>query len=244
MKKNRPIQTKKDRSKIIWLAIILAILLAITVLLIPSIISLKDAATREALQEYIHQKGAWGVVILLGLQIAQVIIAFIPGEVIEVLSGLLYGTFYGYIICTVGMLLGTVIIFYTVRALGFSYINTALGEQKLSKYHFLQDTKKLELVIFLLFFIPGTPKDLLTYFIPFTKIKPSTFFIINTVARVPSILSSTYAGASISQGKWLQTVVVFTLIGIVGIVGIMLNDRFIKRLDKRKQKVKDFFHKE
>lgn len=242
MKKKEPAQNKKDRTKVIWLVIILAILLAITVLLIPSMISLKDASTREALQDYIHQKGAWGVVILLGIQVTQVIIAFIPGEVIEVISGLLYGTFYGYVICTVGMLIGTVIIFYTVRALGFSYINSTLGEKKLSKYKFLHDTKKLELVIFLLFFIPGTPKDLLTYFIPFTKIKPSTFFIINTVARIPSILSSTYAGASISQGKWLQTVIVFAIIGIVGIVGIMLNERFIARLNKRKQKVKDFFH--
>jgi len=204
----------------------------------PWIISLKDAKARDALREFIYSKGAFGVLILLGLQVLQVVVAIIPGEAIEVLSGLLYGTFYGYVICTVGMLIGTVMIYYTVRALGIVFINKMLGEDKLSKFKFLHDEKKLEMVTFLLFFIPGTPKDLLTYFMPLTKMKPITFFVITTVARIPSIISSTFAGASIGEGKWVQTVIIFCVIGLVGIVGIIFNDKFMKSVNKKREDIK------
>lgn len=230
---------KKDKIKLIILVVILVAIVGITIYLLPWIISLKDQSVRDALIEYIHSKGAWGVLILIGLQILQVILAFIPGEPIEVMCGLLYGTIGGYVICTVGIMLGTIIVYYTVRMLGYSFINRLVGEGKLSKFKFLQNQKKLEWVTFLFFFIPGTPKDFLTYFMPFTKIKPSKLFLIVAVARIPSIVSSTFAGASISEGKWIQTIVIFIVIGVIGILGIVFNEAVIKKLNDKKQKIKD-----
>lgn len=229
--------TKSEKIKLIILVAILVVILAITVYLMPWIISLKDAESREALKEYIHSKGAFGILILLGIQVLQVIVAIIPGEPIEVISGLLYGTWGGYLICTIGMLIGTILIYYTVRLLGYSFIKNVVGEGKLSKFKFLHDAKKLEMVTFLLFFIPGTPKDLLTYFMPLTKIKPSNFFLIVTIARIPSIVSSTFAGASIGDGKWLQTIVIFSVIGAVGLLGIIFNDVLIKSFNKKKKDI-------
>ncbi len=158
------------------------------------------------------------------------------------MCGLLYGTLGGYIVCTVGIMLGTVIVYYTVRMLGYSFINRLVGEGKLSKFKFLQNQKKLEWVTFLFFFIPGTPKDFLTYFMPFTKIKPGRLFFIVAFARIPSIISSTFAGASIGEGKWIQTIVIFAVISIIGIIGIIYNDRLMKKYSEKKKVIKEKIH--
>lgn len=220
--------------KLLIAAAVIALIAGVTVWLMPRIIALKDEAGRAAFEQYIHEKGAWGVLILLGIQIIQVIIAIIPGEPIEVLAGLLYGTFWGYVYCTVGMLIGTILIFYGVRFWGKRFIQALAGNGKLERFRFLHDTRRLEMLTFLLFFIPGTPKDMLTYFMPLTKIRPFAFFTIVTVARIPSIVSSTFAGASIGDGKWTQSIVIFLVIGAVGLLGIWLNDLLMKRIEKRR----------
>lgn len=229
---------KKDFLKFLLLFVAIIIMVGITIWLLPWIISLKDEAGRAAFQEYIHSKGVAGVFILLGVQIMQVIVAFIPGEPIEVIAGLLYGVWGGYFICTIGMIIGTVVIFYGVKFLGASFISRFIDSKKLEKYRFLNDAKRLEGLTFLLFFIPGTPKDLLTYFMPLTKIKPMVFFVIVTIARIPSVISSTFAGQSIGDGKWVQTLVIFGVIGLVGIIGIVCNDLFMKKAGEKKEKIK------
>lgn len=244
MKKKEEIKQtiKSDKADFIKFLILfgcIAVCIAIFIYMIPWIISLKDAAGREAFKAYIESKGAAGVLILLGVQILQVVVAIIPGEPIEIIAGLLYGTLGGYLICTIGMLIGTIIIFYMVKLLGVSFLSKLINIEKMKKYKFLNETKRLEMVTFILFFIPGTPKDLLTYFMPLTQIKPFAFFSIATLARIPSVVSSTFAGASIGDGQWARTIVIFVIIGAVGLLGIFLNDRLMKRLDRKKEKQKN-----
>lgn len=239
-KEKRQFKTQLDKKDFIKFIILFAVVLgtlALSIYMLPWIISLKDEAGRQAFKEYIENQGAAGVFILLGIQILQVVVAIIPGEPIEVISGLLYGAGYGYLICTVGMLIGTVTVFYAVKLLGLNFINKIISPEKLEKFKFLHNAKQLKVITFILFFIPGTPKDMLTYFMPLTKINPLTFFVIVTLARIPSILSSTYAGETIGDGDWLKTLVIFALIGAIGILGIILNDKFMKKYsDKKKAK--------
>lgn len=227
--------TKRDIIKLVGLCMFVVLLIVAAILLMPYVIQLKDEAIRDAFREYIHSKGIGGVFILLGIQVLQVVIAIIPGEVVEVLSGLLYGTWGGYLICTIGLTIGTVIIYYTVRVLGYSVITRVVDAKKLAKYKFLHNQKRLEVIVFILFFIPGTPKDMLTYFIPFTKIKPLHFFVISTIARIPSIISSTFAGSSIGDGKWVQTIIIFAVIGAVGLLGIVFNERIINAISSKRK---------
>lgn len=230
--------SKEKRQKIIkWTIGITAVVIVLILLIymMPWIISLKDEAGRKAFQDYIYSKGILGVGILFAIQVLQVVVAIIPGEPVEVLAGLLYGTFWGYVICTLGMLVGTILIFYGVKWLGKSFVDTLSDSKKFERFSFLHNEKKLETIVFLLFFIPGTPKDILTYFMPLTRIRPLSFFIIVTVARIPSIVSSTFAGESLSQGQWMQSIVVFLAIGAVGLLGIWLNDRLMKKREQKKQ---------
>lgn len=72
------------------------------------------------------------------------------------------------------------------------------------KLLFLKKEKNLELIIFIIFFIPGTPKDLLTYIAPFTRIKLKTFLLLTTFARIPSVITSTIGGNALSNQNALQ----------------------------------------
>lgn len=224
---------KNDVKKYIVLSIIIVLLIVCTIVFFPVFKEFADEEKRMQLVNFIRSKGVFGVLILLGLQVLQVVVAFIPGEVVEVVAGILYGTFWGYVICTVGVLISSIMVFYTVKKLGKNYVEKVVTSEKLAKFKFLHDSSRLNSVIFLLFFIPGTPKDLLTYIVPLTNVKPLHFFIISTFARIPSIVSSTYAGATIDEGNFKMTIIIFVLTGIVGAIGIYVNDKIMKKLNKK-----------
>lgn len=188
------------------------------------------------LEVYIESLGFLGIFVLLFVQILQVVIAIIPGEAVEVLAGLLYGTLLGFIICEIGMIIGTIIIYYFVKKIGKNRIQIISEDEKFNKFKILNNTQSLEMLTFIMFFIPGTPKDLLTYFMPFTKIEANKFFTIVAIARIPSILSSTYAGSSLGEGEWIKMGLTFLFIMVTGILGIKYNNQIVEYFSNIKNK--------
>ena len=89
------------------------------------------------------------------------------------------------------------------------------------------------MLTFILFLVPGTPKDaLLTHIIPLTKINPVKYFALSTIARIPSIVTSTFLGSSIGKGNILLSVIIFILTGALGIVGILYDNKMNRKKDK------------
>ncbi|MEG0664057.1 MAG: VTT domain-containing protein, partial [Clostridia bacterium] len=127
---------------------------------------------------------------------------------------------------------GTVIIFYIVKWLGKDLINKIFQSEKINKFKFLNNNKNLEFLVGVLFFIPGTPKDILTYFVPLTKIKPSRFFVISTIAKIPSIITSTYGGATLQEGNFLKALIIFAITGVIGIGGILIHNKLVNKHNK------------
>ena len=122
------------------------------------------------------------------IQICQIVVAFIPGEPIEIISGMLFGSMMGFFLCMIGIVIGTVLVFYLVRWLGEPLVSAFVNSEKLKKYKILNDEKRLESLVFILFLIPGTPKDVLTYLVPLTKIRPKKYFVYSSIARIPSVI--------------------------------------------------------
>ena len=115
------------------------------------------------------------------------------------------------------------------RWLGKKYIEKMLNSEKYSKLKFLSIPARRDLFIFILYAIPGTPKDMLTYFAPCTGVAPLRFLIICTFSRIPSIISSTYVGDSFTNGNIILSLAVFALTAVLGVVGIWLNKIFMER---------------
>ena len=84
-------------------------------------------------------------------------------------------------------------------------------------------------LIFILFFIPGTPKDLLTYVAGLTQIKLFPYILITSIAKIPSVITSTIGGDAFGEKKYLYAFIVFVLTGLISIVGLIIYNKITKK---------------
>lgn len=140
-----------------------------------------------------------------------------------------YGAFGGLIIVLIGSFISSFIIFFGVRKFGKNFIYSFVPKEKIEKLEknkLFSNTKKLDTILFVLFFIPGTPKDLIVYIGSLLPIKPAKFLAISTFARFPSIISSTIAGSNLLSGNWLVILVAYIItFAIAGIVIYVFNKK-------------------
>ncbi len=209
------------------LIIFMAILVLLTLLFLPEIRKLGTEEGRAAFRAFVEDLGFGGWLITLGIQILQILVAFIPGEPVELMLGFVWGPYLGTFTCLFGIFLGSLVIYLFVKRLGMPFLRRAVGERDLKKYKFLEDKSRVELTLFILFFIPGTPKDVITYIAPLASVSPMKYFLITTFARIPSVVTSTVLGGSIAEGDYLVAFIVFVLTAVISVLGIFLGNRFI-----------------
>lgn len=224
---------KNECIKIIMFIIFIVIMAIASVFAVPFVKLLATHEGRIKISQFVKSFGIFGPIIFMLMQMLQVIVALIPGEPFEIVGGILFGAFGGLVISLIGVLLGTIIVFYLVKFVGQPLVSSLFDNKKISKLKILNDEKKLETLVFILFLIPGTPKDILTYIVPLTKIKPLKYFFYSTIARIPSVISSTFVGANIGKGNWISSVVVFILTALLGLFGILYNEKVINNVKKK-----------
>ncbi len=190
-------------------------------------------------QTRIDSFGAWGWLVALGIQVLQVIVALIPGEVVEVGCGMAFGTWGGLFICLGGSAIGSAIIFLLVRKFGIKLVEVFVSREKINSLKFLSNERKLKSIIFLVFFTIGTPKDLLTYFAGLTNIKFHEFLIISTVARIPSVISSILVGDKLSEGNFVTSILIFAASAAMGLMGVVAYNKFVDKRKAYKEKKKN-----
>lgn len=221
-----------------WLKITLIVLAAaavaaLCVWLIPLVWSLRQPENQAAFEEFVGSLGVFGILLMLGIQVLQIVVAVIPGEPIELIMGLMYGTWGGLALTLTGILTGSTIIYFCMKRFGTGFASKFVDTNGFKKFRFLNNPAKRDSFIFLLFFIPGTPKDVLTYFAPLTGIPFGRFITISTLARIPSVVTSTLVGSSVSKGEFLKSLIVFAITGVVGIAGILINNKFTAAQEKK-----------
>lgn len=226
----------KKKTKIfkIVITILIAILLiGIIMYLFPVMKNLSSTEGQIVFKEKVKNSGIIGMLSLFGLQLAQIFLIIIPGEPIEILAGMCYGGLWGTIFIMVSACLISTGIFFLVRKLGRKFVYEFCDEEKVAKIEkskLFQNPKKIEFIMMILFLLPGTPKDLLVYIAALLPIKPARFIIISTLARFPSVISSTLAGENIVTGDWKTGILLYG--GVLLIVTIII--LIINRLDKDK----------
>lgn len=235
---NKEKETKKKRVGAVQV-IALIVFITVSVLACFYIYRVYKNNEMDSFEELVSSFGPWGVLFMGALQVLQVVFAIIPGEPIELLMGALYGTWWGCLICLAGVFVGTLIIFMLVKWLGKGFIDSFSDSEKFKKLKFLQKPAGRDIFIFLLMFIPGTPKDLLTYFAPFTGINMWRFLIISFIARVPSVITSTYVGKSFAGGDYFKSIVTFAIVGIISVCGIIIYNKIIEKKNSHSTEVKN-----
>lgn len=182
-------------------------------------------------KQKVTNSGFYGLLLLFIIQVAQIFLFILPGEPIEILAGMCYGWFWGTIFIMVSSAMIATLIFWLVRKIGRQFVYDFSDEEKIKKIEnnkIFQNPKKIELIIFILFLVPGTPKDLLTYLSGLLPIKLRRFLAISTIARIPSIVTSTIAGANIAVGDWKKAIILYGIIVAVVLLFLYIFNKFDK----------------
>jgi uncharacterized membrane protein YdjX (TVP38/TMEM64 family) len=234
MKRNRRVYLI---AQAVLLAIFLGIIIYASMKYAPSLTRLirKPDKFRTFLQSY----GPTSALIYIALSAIQIIIAVIPGEIVQVAGGYVFGTALGTFYAMIGTVVGTLVVFMAVRLLGFSLVKALISPKQLEKFRFLICDPKSEIAIFVLFLIPGIPKDTLVYLSGLTPIRPLRFLVICTIARFPGVLGSAYIGANIQEKDYLPVWIMFGLATVLFVGGVLLRDKIINRLQRLRHPRKD-----
>ena len=185
--------------------------------------------SEDSFKEYIQSFGAYGWVVFVILQFLQVFIALIPGELLETAAGFAFGPWVGTLLCYIGVTVASSLVFVLTKKYGVKLVELFFPVEKINELKFINTETKRNNLIFLLFFMPGTPKDLITYFVGLTDMKLGVFLAITLVARIPSVISSTFGGFLIGEGDYLSAILVYGITGIVSLVCLFFYNRLIKK---------------
>lgn len=154
-------------------------------------------------------------------------------------AGYAYGAFEGTVLCLVGAAIASAIVFLLVKKVGTRIVYLFVSREKMESLKFLNDEQKLGRLIFILFLIPGAPKDVLTYLAGLTRIKLYEFLIISLAARTPALLLSTLGGSAVADRNYKQAVIIFSAAAIVSAAGIKFYSVLTKKLKARHEGKKD-----
>lgn len=180
----------------------------------------------------VRQAGPVGFLILLAIQFLQVVVAFIPGEVVQVAAGMIYGPWVGALIVLVGCVVSSAFVFLLVHKLGAPFVQAMVSEKHMAKFRTFENSGKLNIIVFVLFLIPGMPKDVFTYLVPLTHMPLRTFLLLSNIARIPGILVSTYAASGLVDGDIVQSLIIFLVAGAIAVVCILFYDKIMKAIER------------
>ncbi len=182
---------------------------------------------RERLQGFLHSLGPLSFIGFILLQALQVIAAPVPGEVTGLLGGFLYGPFLGLVLSTLGLTLGSWIAFFLAKTFGRPFVDKFVSKATLDKYDYLLHHKGAFLV-FLLFLIPGFPKDILCYILGLGHLSTKEFLAISTVGRFFGTVLLTFGGSFLRQHQYYR----FSVLLGIAIVLVFLVMVYKERLER------------
>lgn len=190
---------------------------------------LRFFSSPEEFRLYVEEKGWVARIVFVLLMAFQVVAALIPGEPLEIAAGAAFGSIEGTVLVLAGIALGSTVVYFLVKQIGVRMVEVFFPMEKIHSLSFLQNKRKLELILFLLMFVPGTPKDLITYFVGLTPLKAKHWLILCTFARFPSVITSTVGGDALGKENYLFALGVFLVSSVISLGGVWLHHKLVSQ---------------
>lgn len=153
------------------------------------------------LKKFISSFGVYSPLAFILLQVIQVVVAPIPGGAIEFLGGYLFGVWAGMLYSTIGLTVGSWLAFSIARIFEKWAVEKFVSPKTMKKFDYLVGHEGI-ILSFLLFLIPGFPKDALCYILGLTPMHLGIFLIISTIGRIPGTLIATLQGAKAFEHQY------------------------------------------
>lgn len=173
-------------------------------------------------------------VIFVFIRAFQTVIKIIPAEPLEIAAGYVFGTWGGLALCSLGTFIGSLVIVLLARWLGSKFVSAFINEEALNSLSLIKNKKNQRLFLFIFYLVPSTPKDILTYVAGSLNVNMVEFFVITTIARIPSIITSTICGSQLEQNNIKTAIAVFVATAVVSAICALLFKKHNKS-DKTKR---------
>ena len=175
---------------------------------------------------------AKSVFIYIGAQILQIVICIIPGQWLQFAAGYMYGFWLGDLYSLIGAFLGSVLTYYIAKILGHDAMHLIFGEEKIKSMLETLNSKKAVVLVFLIFLIPGVPKDLCNYVAGLSEMKLKPFLIVSLIGRSPGMMGSLLIGRQIYTGGYVSAAVIAAVAVVLFVLGLIFRKKIMVFLDK------------
>ncbi len=219
--------TRGDIFKFGGLIAFFALMVIVVILIWPYIHEAFEPGGLSRVIDDVRNAGPLGFLILLATQFMQIVVAFIPGEVVQMAAGMMYGPWLGAAVVLLGCIISSAFVFAVVHHLGAPFVRDMVPTKYLDKFNAFEESGKLSIVVFILFLIPAMPKDTFTYLVPLTNMRMRDFLVLSNVGRIPGIVISTYAANGLVDGNITQSIIIFAVVAVIAIVAIVFRDKIM-----------------
>ena len=224
----KTVKTDKNRIYAVGcLVAFIAIMAALSAVFTKPVVAF--VADAPALRRWVQQKGIGGKAVFVAVLVVQMITAFIPGEPFEIAAGYAFGWLEGTVLCLAGSLIGAMIVFSAVRIVGIKLLYLFFTREEIDRVNLLNNHKRFNSLIFAIFLVPGTPKDIMSYFVGLSKMELGQWLFISTIAKIPSIVTSTVGGSLVGDANYSTAAAVFAITAIISIMGMYLYNKITEK---------------
>lgn len=226
-------QTKHYSKKVSIFALILMAVLLLILTAVGFLFIKHEFSDTHDFENLVKENYFLSVLVMIVVCALQVMVALIPSEIVEIASGYAFGALAGSIYCLIGITLGSIIVISLTRKYGRRFVESLYPREKIDSLPILRSEKKLNITVLILFAIPGTPKDLITYVIGLTKMSIPTYILLTTLVRFPSIVVSTISGGALENDKFYLAAIFFIISLVTGGVGYLAYTLISKKNKKK-----------
>lgn len=192
---------------------------------------------KDKLEAWINSFGIWRYIAFIFVQFIQVVIFVIPGEVVHIAGGYLFGGLLGSALSMIGITLGSLACFAVARVVGHPIVEIFMHKKDIDNLKRKISNRRLTVSLFLLFIIPGLPgKDALTYIAGLTPIKFIDFLILTIIARSPWVIAASFWGSSLEKGNYGVVAIISLVSVVLFLLGVLKGEKLINYLEQRKNK--------
>jgi len=184
------------------------------------------------LKKFISSFGVYSPLVFILVQVIQVVVAPIPGGAIEFLGGYLFGVWAGMFYSMIGLILGSWLAFSIARIFEKWAVEKFVSPKTMKKFDYLVGHEGV-ILSFLLFLIPGFPKDALCYILGLTPMHLGLFLTISTIGRIPGTLIATLQGAKAFEHQYKFFLILSVVSALVILIFYIYHERihqWIKKL--------------
>ena len=182
---------------------------------------------------YLQRYERESILVYIGLQVLQIVISIIPGQVFQMAAGYLYGFWQALLFAMTGAVIGTTITFMLAKLLGRDFLHLFFGEEKMSYYIARLNSKQAYIIVFLLYLIPGLPKDMISYAAGVSEMKFKPFLLLSAVGRLPGMMGCLLLGMLWHQENYIG----MGIVGAVAVIAFLLCILFRKKINKQIDKI-------